>query len=153
MSFPRRLTLVLAGIFVPMMLAGCGDEGGPSENSATSPTEEATSTTMTSPPATLEENESPYDFEVVASPPLAAVGSAITITAQGCDEPEEVTFADRQTVDAGASGLRTHLSFQVAGETVTSGYTVSPEDSIGGAVVTVRCSNGEGSASVEVVPG
>ena len=108
---------------------------------------------MTSPQATLDENESPDDFEVVASPPAAAAGSAITVTAQGCDDPEEVTFADRRTVDAGASGLRTHLSFRVSGETLTAAYTISPEDSIGAAVVTVRCSNGEGSTSVEVVPG
>ncbi len=108
---------------------------------------------MTSPQGTVGENVSPGDLEVVASPRVAAAGSAITITVQRCAEPEEVYFADRRTVDAGASGLRTPLSFRFSDETVTAAYTISPEDSVGEAVVTVRCSNGEGATTVEVVPG
>jgi hypothetical protein len=107
---------------------------------------------MASPQATSHENESPHDLEIVASPPRAAAGDAITVTAQGCDEPEKVEFGDRRTVEAGASGLRTPLSLQFSDEAVTAGYTISPEDSIGTAIVTVRCTNGEGATSVEVVP-
>ena len=150
---PQRLGQLLAGLFLFVMSAACGDEGRPSENTTTSSIDGATSPTMTSPPATLDERESPYDFEVVASPPIATVGTAIMITAPGCDDAEEVGFADRRTVDAGASAPGRSVPFRESGQTLTAEFTISPEDSIGGAVVTVRYSNGEGATSVEVVRG
>lgn len=109
------------------------------------------STKRTSPPATLDERESPNDFSVEVSPSSATVGTVITITAPGCKEAKEVEFADQETVRAGASAPRKSVPFRMAGSTLTAQYTVAPDDSLGGAVVTVICSNGQGSAPIRIV--
>lgn len=111
------------------------------------------STKRTSPQATLDERESPNDFSVEVSPSSATVGTVITITAPGCKEPKEVEFADRETVRAGASAPRKSVPFRMAGSTLTAQYTIALDDSLGGAVVTVICSNGQGSAPIRIVPG
>lgn len=170
----RFSTVSLSVIVALSVVAGCGPEeaspfgdlgetGGETPDSippstsveATAPSATVTSTTVptkrTSPPATLDERESPYDFAVEVSPPSATVGTVITITARGCQNGQEVTFADRETVNAGASAPRKPVSFQMSGSTLTARYTIAPDDSPGGAVVSVICGNGQGSAPIEVV--
>jgi hypothetical protein len=92
----------------------------------------------------LPEDESPYDFSVSLFPSAGTVGTVVTITATDCAGGEEVEFADRQVVDAGASTPGKSVPFQSSGQTLTAKYTIAPDDSLGGAVVTVICGNGEG---------
>ncbi len=90
---------------------------------------------------------------MTVTPTIATTGTVITITAQGCTAGEEVRFADRETVDAGASAPRKTVPFQVSGSTLAAQYTIAADDSIGGAVVSVLCSEGRGSAPLDVVGG
>ncbi len=175
LSAHRALPFSLSALAFLGMLNGCRDGAdGPTANSTTSASETSAttsplsvpstgipptvgsapstdaSTPETSPPATLPENESPYDFPVSISPSAGTVGTVITITATGCAGGEEVEFADRQVVDAGASTPGKSVPFQISGQTLTAKYTIAPDDSLGGAVVTVICGNGEGAASLEI---
>lgn len=143
-------------------LQEAGEEGPNSTAPSTSaepaaPTPTVASTTMPterrSPLATLDERESPNDFPVEVSPLSATVGTVIGITARGCDSGQEVEFADRETVRAGVSAPAKSVPFEMSGSTLTAHYTIAPDDSPGGAVVSVICSNGQGSAPIRVVPG
>jgi hypothetical protein len=107
---------------------------------------------LTSPPATSE-------VVVKVSPATQVAGKSIRITGTGCIGPKEVHIADSEAVKAGVSAPRKNIKYSLEshdpehGERVkvTTAYVVSPEDSIGRAVVTVICDNGAGNARLYIV--
>jgi hypothetical protein len=155
---PRQFSFLIRVSFTALALSvvvGCRETVPPAGDGPgrTIPDSVTTSSTeATSPPATLDERESPYDLSVEISPSSASVGTVITITASECENGQDVEFGDREAVNAGASAPSKAVPFTMSGSTLTAQYTISPDDSVGGAVVTVICSNGQGSAPVRIVP-
>ena len=154
---PRQLSFLIrvsCTVLALSVVVGCRETVPAASDGAgrTTPDVTTSSTEATPPPATLDERESPYDLSVEISRSSASVGTVITITASECENGQDVEFGDREAVNAGASAPRKAVPFTMSGSTLTAQYTIAADDSLGGAVVTVICSNGQGSAPVRIVP-